>query len=131
LPDVIVLYHQDGRQASDLIVLPSDALDDLEGTDDSEVVLTSLNEGGVQARWLNGGVPRVKEYHEKQPDKQPTPPTLPAKLTPMAAGFLKALEAAGQSTARDHVRYAVNSIQVRGSKGQLVATDGRQLLIQG
>jgi len=45
--------------------------------------------------------------------------------------FLHALAEATRTTARDNIRYALTRIQLRGRRGQLVATDGRQLLVQG
>jgi hypothetical protein len=37
---------------------------------------------------------------------------------------------ASSSAARESVRYAVSNIQLRGRPGEIIATDGRQLLLQ-
>ena len=45
-------------------------------------------------------------------------------------GFLRALSDAAETVAREPSRFAVARVLLRGSAGQLVATDGRRLLIQ-
>jgi hypothetical protein len=45
-------------------------------------------------------------------------------------GFLQALAEATKSAAPEGLRYAVDHIQLRGPSGQMIATDGRQLLVQ-
>ena len=47
------------------------------------------------------------------------------------AGFLAALHEATRSAARDGVRFALQRVLLSGSKGEVVASDGRQLLVQG
>src|SRR5262249_58733787 len=52
------------------------------------------------------------------------------RFRPMSAGFLVALSDASETAAREPSRFAVTRVLLRGSAGQLVATDGRRLLIQ-
>src|SRR5688572_19465265 len=52
-------------------------------------------------------------------------------LPPVPASFLAALHACGRSAARDPARFALNRIQVRGTAGQVVGTDGRAALLWG
>jgi hypothetical protein len=49
----------------------------------------------------------------------------------MEPRFLGCLEEAVHVSAREAMRFAVDKIQLRGSTGEIVATDARQLLIQG
>src|SRR5262249_57995602 len=58
-------------------------------------------------------------------------PEPPKTLVPMEPGFLDALYEATRTAARDGVRFGVQRLQLRGGRGEVVGTDGRQLLLQG
>ena len=49
----------------------------------------------------------------------------------MPDGFVVALDEATRTTAKESSRFALSRMQLRGRPGQVVATDGKQLLIQG
>ena len=55
---------------------------------------------------------------------------LPEQLTENPPRLLTALHDAMLTTDPDPVRFATDHIQVRGKSGTVVATDGRQMLIQ-
>src|SRR5439155_13962763 len=95
------------------------------------VTLENSGAGAVQARWNDAGVPQVRAYAAPDPEQLPPFPAEPAAFTGLEAGFLQALDAAGHTAAREQVRYALSRLQLRGSRGEVVATDGRQVLIQG
>src|SRR5262249_22265988 len=57
-------------------------------------------------------------------------PEEPETFLPVAADLLPALAEAVGSAARDGARFALTRLQLRGRQGEVVATDGRQLLIQ-
>jgi hypothetical protein len=61
----------------------------------------------------------------------PTPPLLPETMAEITHLVLAALHEAGRTAAREQVRYALTRTQVRGSAGTIVATDGKQALVQG
>src|SRR5438477_1564160 len=58
----------------------------------------------------------------------PGPAGRTAALPP---SFLGAFAEAVRTAARDGGRFALTRVQLRGKAGQVVATDGRQLLVQG
>src|SRR5205814_5856991 len=58
-------------------------------------------------------------------------PCEPDKLVSQPLHFLKALDDAAGTAAGEATRYALLHLELRGEKGQLVGTDGKQLLIQG
>jgi hypothetical protein len=58
-------------------------------------------------------------------------PTHPIEWQPTAPHFWSALQAALPCVDPDATRYALGCLQLRGSQGQLVATNGKELLIQG
>ena len=74
--------------------------------------------------------PQSAEYEIGDPEKLAPFPDTPEQTLPNEPGFWKALADASQSAAREGSRYALDRIQLRGSSGTLVATDGKQLLLQ-
>lgn len=130
-PEVAVELHQPGARPVEVIALPSDALDDFEGRRDEVVTLENVEQGSVQARWDDGGLPQVRDYHAPEMEKLSAFPEEPRKLIPVDASILKALDDAVQTVARETARYTLQKIQLRGSSGEIIATDGKQLLVQG
>src|SRR6202042_1768552 len=51
------------------------------------------------------------------------------RLRSVDRSFLAALHECGRTTAREGVRYAFSRLQLNGSEGKVIATDGRQLLV--
>jgi hypothetical protein len=129
-PECALLYHQPGSLSAETLVFPADVLTDIEAQAGS-VTLMATSDGKGEARWDDGGVPRRRPFTSVVPEKLPELPELPAHWQPVEPAFLPALAEAARTTARDGIRYALTRIQLRGRSGQLVATDGRQLLVQG
>jgi len=130
-PEFSVEYHQPGSLPMERMILPLEALDNFEGRGPDSVTLDIREGNRVLARWLDGGVPQEVEYHVHDPDKQPEVPDLPQRFAHNPPELLHALDEAAQTAPTEAVRYAVQRLQLRGSKGDIVATDGRQLLVQG
>ena len=82
----------------------------------------------VVARWQSKGVPcsttreLVKDEFEF--------PAKPSAMTSNPRELLVAIRAAAEVTTKDSARFALHCIQLRGSKGDVSATDGFQLLVQ-
>jgi hypothetical protein len=113
---------------AEAIALPLDALADCESRDDSPVVLESIAPDRTIVRWEDRGIPQTREYQAVAFDASPEPPTA---FEPAAPGLLDALADASAIAAQEATRYALNCIQLKGAGREIVATDGRQLLIQG
>jgi hypothetical protein len=128
--ECVIVYQQPGKHARETLFFPADVLADIEGKNGS-VTLEASEEGKGEARWDDAGVPRCRPFDTVKPERMPDLPVIPANFQPIEPAFLHALAEAARTTARDGVRYALTRIQVRGRRGQLVATDGRQLLMQG
>jgi hypothetical protein len=128
-PECALLYHQPGSLPAETLVFPADVLTDIEGKAGS-VTLEVTSDGKGEARWDDGGVPRRRPFVTVVPDKLPELPEMPTRWQAVEPAFLPALAEAARTTARDGIRYALTRIQLRGRRGQLVATDGRQLLVQ-
>jgi hypothetical protein len=128
--DGAVEFHESRSYPSEVIVLPLEALADFEGRNFDPVTLESTGPRGVLVKWDDGGVPQVKDYEAPAADKLLKFPDLPDRMTKGEPSFLKALDNAYQSAGREAVRYATTHIQLQGRAGQIVATDGHQLLVQ-
>jgi hypothetical protein len=129
--DMALRFQQTGARPPDFIAFPTQALAEFEGRTDTSVVLEHLAAAKGRARWDDGGVPRVLDLEAVTSDKIPEFPEVPAQYVPMPTGFLAALDEASRTTGRDSGgRFALTRIQLRGKRGDVVATDGRQLLVQ-
>ncbi len=128
--ECVIVYQQPGKHTRETLFFPADVLADIEGKDGS-ATLETIGEGKGEARWDDAGVPRSRPFDRVKPERMPKLPSMPKHFQPVEPAFLQALTEAARTTARDGVRYALTRIQVRGRRGQLVATDGRQLLTQG
>lgn len=129
LPDVALEYRQAGSLNADSITLPGEALDDFAGRT-GVVELENVNPGTVRARWDDGGVPQVRQYPVPAAEQQPPFPEAPARLVPSERHLPRALDDGARCTAKDGVRFALQRLQLRGDSGDVIASDGRQLLIQ-
>jgi hypothetical protein len=129
-PECALVYRQAGSFPPESLIFRAELLADIEGKDGT-VTLAATGDGKAEARWDDGGVPRVRPFDLLAPEQMPELPEMPSRLKPLEPAFLQALGEAARTTARDGVRYALARIQLRGQRGQLVATDGRQLLVQG
>jgi hypothetical protein len=126
--DAAIAFCLPGPFNPQRLVLPAEALEDFEGR--SGKVSLDAGEGNqIIAHWDDGSVPRVKTYPaSKPPENQAVPPSLPSFVT-NPPNLLKALHDAMQVAAPESVRYATTKVQLRDN-GEIVATDGRQLLVQ-
>ncbi len=116
---------------AEAIAFPLDALADVEGRDDSLVVLEALAPDRTVARWQDHGVPQCREYVVPALDALAPFPEAPPSWTELPCALLDALAEAAATCADDNTRYALNCIQLRGDAREIVATDGRQLLVHG
>ena len=76
-------------------------------------------------------MPRVRDHVVLAPDDLPKFPTLPTSFETCAGELLAALAEAHATTDEGSSRYALGLIQLRGDTGEVAATDGHQLLVQG
>src|SRR5262245_36960492 len=129
--DTAVRYHLDGSYLPEAIAFRSSVLAEVEGRRDDHVELEQVAFGKGQAKWVDGDVPKVTDLETVAPDSVPDFPDLPKRFTPMPREFLQALDEATKTAARESVRYALARLQLRGKTGEIIATDGRQLLVQG
>jgi hypothetical protein len=123
-------YHQAGSLPPEVLILPLVAFARFEGRSDALVSLEHTEQGMIRAQWQDGMVPQLADYEAGDPEKLTPFPDPPEQTLTNEPGVWKALSEASQSAAHDGIRYAVDRIQLRGHTGTIVATDGRQLLLQ-
>ena len=113
------------------LALPLDALAALEGRDEEPVTLEATSPRRTIARMHERGIPQVREFDVPELDSLPAFPAPPTSFAEVPSAFLDALAQATASTADDATRYALDCLLLQGDTGQVVATDGRQILVQG
>jgi hypothetical protein len=113
------------------IAFPGHVLARIDGSGTEAVTLEVLPDGQAQARWDERGVPQVAEFAPVDPDEIPPLPAAGRRLTSMAPGFVKALDEVCRTAGQQAIRFELGCILLRGKTGELVGTDGRQLLVQG
>jgi hypothetical protein len=129
-PEAAAEYHHPCAAPEADLAVPLQLLADCEGADSTPVAVRPLPGGRVEARWEQAGVPHARDY---DPGKAaPTPfPEWPNGATPNGPELLAAIGEAMRTADNCTGRYALSHVLLRGGKGEVVATDGRQLLIQG
>ena len=128
--EAAVGYHRPGPCPSDEIFLPGECLDDFEGRGNDVVTQETVGPDTVRANWNEGPVPQVRDYASPGKEKPPPVPDEARKLVPVERDLFKALREASHCVARDSCRFSLGKMQLRGRKGEVVATDGKQLLLQ-
>src|SRR5260370_26795830 len=83
------------------------------------------------ARYHDPVIPQVREYAGHPLDTLPVIPELPASWSTCSPDLLNALAEAAATACEENTRYALNCVALRGSGGEVVGTDGRQILILG
>lgn len=130
-PEIAVEYRQAGTFGSKSVSLPLGALADFEGRGPDTVTLEAGKGDKVVARWQDGSVPQVKDYDVGDCIPSEDVPDLPDKFVRNPLELLTALDEASQTTAGDGVRFALHRLMLRGRYGEVIATNGKELLIQG
>lgn len=126
----LVLRIKDEPGPVEKINFPGEMLSDVEGTGDAAVALEALSAKSVRMSWQEGPIPRSVEF----PPLDASDPIAAcgADLASMPDDFIRALDDACRTAARESApRYALSRVQLRGKAGEIVATDGKQLLLQG
>ena len=130
-PRVGVRHESQSQGPAAVLAFRAQLLAQFEGRTDAPVVLEEVAAGQGRASWTEGDLPRAVEFETLDPQDLPTPPEVPSSLTPLSEELLTALGEAARTTARESTRFAVSQVQLRGKSGEVVATDGRQMLLQG
>ncbi len=130
--DAALVHAAPTRCPDGVLVVPMEVLAAAEGAGDDPVKLAAGPGLRGEARWAEGGVPRAHPFEAVRPETSHRPPAPPAHWHPAPPSVLTALHECGRAAARaGGGRYALTRVQVRGSTGQVVGTDGRVALVWG
>jgi hypothetical protein len=113
-------------------VIPFSSLAALDGPGAGVATLEMPANGTVHGRWQDRGA--IRELDGDPVPAAQRPPQLPpvGKLQAVDASVLAALHACGQTANRAIGRpRALGRVQLRGQRGEIVGTDGGQLLLWG
>jgi hypothetical protein len=117
-----------GKRTPCRLCLPVSLLAGLEASGSQTVKLEQAGPSRCRASWYQDSQPRALEFEVVQPPKRPeTPETSPP--VEMEAGFLSALAEAARTAAREN-GLSLCKVLLRGKGGCVVATDGKQLMVQ-
>jgi hypothetical protein len=130
MPNVAVEHQVAGDFPAEQVILPYQFLADCEGSRSDPVVLEAQGKDKTLVRWSDRGVPQMAAYHDKPPANAAEFPALPTNFVPNDAGIWQALHDAAHTADTGRIRYALDALQLRGSRGEIAATDGRQILLQ-
>jgi hypothetical protein len=131
-PEVILQLALPAQsEEENVLVVPMRVLDEIPDARADPVELHRTEGLKGEARWAEKGLPRTKPIPLLEPGKQHAPPTRPREPASVSDGFLKGLHECGRSAADFNGRYAVDRIQVRGKRGQMIATDTHHALVVG
>ncbi|MGO9598331.1 MAG: hypothetical protein ACLP7Q_10105 [Isosphaeraceae bacterium] len=129
--DLAVEYTEPGSlRQLDSIPVPLEALADIEGRDNSPVVLEAVEPDRTIVRWQDRGIPRTRAYPVTPFGKIAPFPETPTAWTGLSADVLAALAEASATCTGDSPRYALDCVQLRGTGHKIIATDGCQLLVR-
>jgi hypothetical protein len=117
-------------QSATTVTIPLDALADFEGPADTPVTFEATAPDRTAIRWLDRGIPQSREYDVISFDRAGEMPALPGSWTSSPPELLTALAEAADTSTSDSARYSLECLQLQGSRSQIVATDGRQLLVR-
>jgi len=129
LSEVVVRLDQPGQHDEATLAFPADVLAVCEGRSDDPVTLEEETPGKGRVSWSEAGAICTREFVTPEPDSVPPFPEPPARFRPMGPDVPQALAEASETAAREHVRYALARVLLQGKTGQVVATDGKHLLI--
>lgn len=125
--DVAIEYHRPGSFQSENFLLPVDLLADVEGRSADPVTLELGRRGDVNVSWTDRGVPQLVAQANCRPPKHLAWPELPSSCTANPPELWQALRQAVATSDQESSRYALHCLQLRGQRGQVVATDGRHI----
>jgi hypothetical protein len=111
-------------------VLPLDLLEDLDTRRSNETIQLRKVGNQIEAQWTKGGTPRSRLYSGLLP-KPHAFPAWPVKHCSNPDHLRAALDQVAKVAAKQSARSALDHICLSGKTGEVIGTDGRQLLLLG
>ncbi|HZY89074.1 MAG TPA: hypothetical protein VFE78_29900 [Gemmataceae bacterium] len=118
--------------AAACLVIPFATLAAIAGPGGGAAVFEAGERGRVHCRWQDRGEPRELDFEPVPPEARSADLAPAGGLKAAAPSLLAALHACGRTAGRGPGgRLALSRLQLRGKLGEVVGTDGRQLLLWG
>lgn len=118
-------YASSADHSQVCITVPYDILRTCEGRTHETVTLEQRDDQ-ILVQWLDRGIPKKLSVAAAEPVPMPTEPIA---FHTMERRFLSAMADASQTTTKEASRFAMDCIRLRGSDGQIAASDSFQALI--
>ena len=115
-----------GHYQPECFAIPYEALTACEGRQDDPVSFTKRDDTMI-VEWSDKGIPQSASFPVSEPVEMPG---RPETLTSIEPRFLAAMANAVATTEKQENRFALDCIRLRGSDGQIAATDSSQALIE-
>lgn len=112
-------------------LIPLKALAIVAADSDEESTISEVWQGATTVQWKAGQVPISKKFDPVDETKVKLLPTDPVEWTLQPQEFLFALRETFRTTDDVSSRFAMTCVQIRGENGDIAATDGRSLYLQG
>jgi hypothetical protein len=128
--EMAAAYHEPGSFPSETIVLPEGAIKDSAGRTSASVTFEETGSEEVRVQWDMEGFTRSKNYRAIAPESLPPFPP-PTHFDSYPGDFLPTLHEAARTAADSPIPYACYKVQLRGTAGEIIGTDGKQLFIAG
>jgi hypothetical protein len=127
--DVGLRWRRPGASDPAAVAFPADHL--AASTGAADVTVTAIGPGRAEARWVDRDGEQVRPLPTVDPDRVGPLPEPAGPTASLPGSLLTAYGEAVRTAARDGGRFALTRVLLRGKAGQVVATDGQQLLVQG
>ncbi len=127
---VALEYRQAGQYIPQQLVLPTGLLSIIGGNSAEPVQISQANQQLI-IEWTDRGVPQLVEHELPDPLLDLSWPELAQEFTPNPPTLWSALREAVATTDDTSTRYALRCVELRPATGEITATDGRHVLIQG
>lgn len=124
--EIAIEYREPGEHTPQQFAVPFELLRRSEGTKNELVTLETSGEI-IHANWTDAGIPQAAQFETLEFGEFPS---LPEQMVANPSQLAEALRDATETADKEANRYALNHLRLRGSDGQIAATDGRQLLVQ-
>jgi hypothetical protein len=110
---------------TDSLTIPYQAFMNCEGSQEELVSFLRRDNGGI-VQWTDAGIPQSLTFSAGEPVDMPPEAT----LTAIEPRFIAAMADAVATTSAEPSRFALDCVRLRGSDGQMAASDGGQAILE-
>jgi len=128
--DLVAEYRIDRSSEPMQLAVPLAMFDACHGKSAEPVAFTKTSRGELEVEWTDRGIPQLLVDANGEPVDSVAAVPVPEEICTNPTGLWQALVDAAAAGTSDSSRFALDAIQLRGEAGQIIATDGRQALVQ-